>query len=97
MNRREMLQVWIRAVLLDSRTDLEDKIALGDRLEELGVLPPETWMAVDTYRLDDAQTHELVAAVRAVIDRNPISEAFRNWELVHGLTFGGESTDRRTP
>ena len=88
MNRREMLQIWLRAVLADGRTDIEDKVVLGDELDRLGVLPAETWMSVDTYRLDDEQAAALTTAVRAVIDRNPINEAYRNWESFHGLRFG---------
>lgn len=88
MTRREMLEIWLRAVLADSRTDVEDKILLGDELDRLGVLPPELWMAVDTYRLDDEQAAQLTTAVRAVIERNPVSEALRNWESWHGLRFG---------
>jgi hypothetical protein len=88
VNNREHLEIWLRAVLTDSRTDVEDKVVLGDKLDRLGVLPSELWMSVDTYRLDDEQAAALTAAVRAVIERNPVSEALHNWEQFHGLRFG---------
>ena len=87
MNRREMLEIWLRAVLADSRTAIDDKVALSDKLERLEILPPETWMTVDVYRLEDEAVDMLSADVRAVIERNPIAEALASWELWHDTIF----------
>jgi hypothetical protein len=95
MTPREMLQIWLRAVLADSRTDIEDKVIVTDELERFGVLPIESWQSVDTRLLGDAQVDDLSGTVRDVVERNPIGEALHHWERLHGLKFGGQSTSER--
>ena len=85
MDRRETLGNWAHACLLDTRADIEDRVALSELLDRMDVLPEHTWETVHTELLSDDDVAAAFAAVRAVAERNPhIGEALRNWELWHG-------------
>lgn len=83
-DRREALANWLRAALLDQRTDIDDRVSLTHHLDRLAILPAETWMTVATEHLDDDTAATLVAAVLGIIARNPhLAEAYGNWKLIH--------------